>query len=708
MTLFFQRVFDGLANGSLYGALALAVVLVFRCTGRVNLAQGELATFGTYVSLVLTSPVGPAVAGTALAARLLPATPWPMWLAIPAAMVISAVLAAALERFVVRRIPERSPRTAVSLTVGLLLGLNAITTTIWSNRPRGYTSPFPSDPTDQFVFGTVRLRYATVGTWVTLLVVLALLRLLLVHTRFGLAFRAVSSSRMNSALNGVRVGRILTAGWALAAALGTLVGCLAASRLILAPDMMVRLLVYAFVAATIGGLSSPGGALLGGVLVGVGQSMIGGYVPGVDGVLAFPVLVGAMVVMLYLRPHGLFGERSVGDPSDEPGPAAPSAALAPARWTLAADAPIVRVGKVVVVVAGLAVAVVPAFALPFVEARLWTEVVATAVALWGLALLVGDAGRISLSHATFMGVGAYGTAIAASRYGVPPLAGISIAVIAGFVLGVAVGLPALRIRGQYLAMVTLCLAVIFPSLLNRFKWFTGGELGPRATELPREPSWFPLPDGRPFAWLHLIAVAIAVVVLAGLRSVRASRPGRAVRATAQHELAAAAMGIPATRIRALVFGLAAALAALAGSIIGIQTQAVTASRFGLFQSLALYALLSMWGAPSLLGATLAALSYVGTPWLAQQQGWTFGARGVPPDAPGGTAYLVWGIALVALTALTPDGIVPTLHRRLRRLIRIDDRTGSTPAGQPAVARRPAASPANRPNTDPLTRPVPPG
>lgn len=679
MVLFFQRIFDGLANGSLYGALALAVVLIYRCTGRLNLAQGELATFGTYVSLVLTSPVTPALAGTALAARFLPGTPWPRWLAIPAAMLVSAVLAALLERLIVRRVPERSPRTSVSLTVGLLLGLNALTTTVWGARQRGYTSPFPSNPSDQFLFGQVRLRYSTVGTWATLIVVLTLLRLLLVHTRFGLAFRAVSSHRVNSSLCGIRVGRVLTAGWALASAVGTLVGCLAAQRLQLTPDMMVRLLVYAFVAATIGGLSSPGGALLGGIIVGVGQSLLGGYMPGVDGVLAFPLLVGAMIVMLYLRPQGLFGERSVRDPSDEPAPELPPVAPRPPRWTIPATGASARVGRMVLLVGGLLVATVPALLFPFVEARLWTEVLATAVSLWGLSLLVGDAGRISLSHATFMGIGAYTTAIVASRYGVAPLAGIALAVLVGFVLGVVVGLPALRIRGQYLAMVTLCIAVVFPSMLNRFKWFTGGEFGPRATELPRAPSWVPLPDARPFAWLHLIAVVIACAVLLALRSVRATRPGRAVRATAQHELAAASVGIPATRYRALVFGLAAALAALGGSIIGVQTQAVTATRFGLFPSLALYALLSVWGAPSLLGATLAALTYVGTPWLAQQQGWTFGARGVPPDAPGGTAYLVWGLALVALTALAPDGIVPVLHRLVRRVIRVDDVAVGSPS-----------------------------
>ncbi len=188
-----------------------------------------------------------------------------------------------------------------------MLLVNAATTLFWRPAQRGYRSPFPNGTSDRFVFAEVRLRYTTVGTWATLLLVLALLHVLLFRSRFGLAFRAVSSNRQHSALCGIRVGRVLGGGWALAAALGTLVGCLVASRLLLTPSMMMRVLVFALVAAIIGGLASPGGALIGGVIVGVGESLAGGYIPHVDAVLAFPLLVLAMVVMLYFRPQGLFG-----------------------------------------------------------------------------------------------------------------------------------------------------------------------------------------------------------------------------------------------------------------------------------------------------------------------------------------------------------------------------------------------------------------
>ncbi|MFN0026131.1 MAG: ABC transporter permease [Acidimicrobiales bacterium] len=727
-SLLAQRVLDGLANGSLYGSLALAITLVYRSSGRVNLAQGELATFGTYLSLVFTTPATPALAGTMTAARWLPGAPWPLWAAIPAAVAFSALVGAGIERYVLRRVPARDGRAAISLTVALLLLINALTTNWFGSGSRAYPSPFPNDVTDQLgVFGA-RLRYTTIGTWVTLLVVMGLLYLLLLRTRFGLAFRAVSCSGANSELCGIRMGRVLSGSWALAAALGTLVGALAANRLVLTSNMMTRLLVYALVAATIGGLSSPLGALVGGILVGVGQSLLGGYVPRVDNVLAFPLLVLAMVVMLYVRPGGLFsppglrasaaaggvdgfgsgdadgagagaaGFRSAGgapgagwrsrlgltgrtrtaaDTAADPAagqashPATFAHAVAP-RWSIPARSPQWRVAKVVLALVALVAMVAPAFVFPYLEARLVAEVIATAVALWGLGFLVGDAGRISLAHATFMGVGAYTTAIVASRYDVHPFVGVLIAGVVGFVVGGALSLPAMRIRGQYLAMVTFALAVIFPSLLNRFKWFTGGELGPAPTDVPQPPSWLPLPESKTFAWLHIVSLAAAVALGWMLQNLRKGAFGRAVRASAQHEAAAAAMGVALTRVRTQTFAASTGLAAIGGAFVAVQTQAVTSARFDVMRSLALYAMVAVFGAGSLLSAVLASLALVGTPWLMTVLDISIGARGVPPDAPGGGAYLLWGLALVAVTVAAPQGLVPLLRRRFASVLQITD------------------------------------
>lgn len=305
--LFLQRILDGLSNGSLYGALALALVVVYQASGRLNLAQGEFGTFGTYVSLVLTSPASPLLAGSALAAKWLPGSPWPLWLSIIGAMVISAALAIVVERVIVRRVSTRDVRSAVSVTIALLLGVNAFARWYWVSRPRGYPTPFPNEPTDYMHLGGARLRYTTIGTWLTLLVLMGLLAFLVRKTKAGLAFRAVASNADNARLMGIRAGRVLSGAWGMAAAIGTLVGCLLASRLVLEPNMMIRLITYSFAAATIGGLSSPGGALLGGLLVGVGQSLVAGYIGVIGTTMTLPATVVVMVAVLCIRPWGLFG-----------------------------------------------------------------------------------------------------------------------------------------------------------------------------------------------------------------------------------------------------------------------------------------------------------------------------------------------------------------------------------------------------------------
>jgi branched-subunit amino acid ABC-type transport system permease component len=659
--LFLQRCIDGLANGSLYGALAVALVVVYKASGRLNLAQGEQATLGTYFSLVLSSPATPALAGTTLAARWLPGTPWKLGVAIAGAMVLSAVIAALIERLIVRRIPERLARSSVSVTIGLLLLLNALTTYEWKPVGRGYRSPFPNAPSDYVHIAGARLRYTTVGTWATFLVVLGALWLVLRFTRAGLAFRAVSSTRTNSELMGIHAGRVLTGGWALAGALGTLAGCLLASQLVLSPDMMVRLLVFGFAAATIGGLSSLGGALVGGLLVGVSQTMLGGYVGFIKGPLSLPTVLLLMVVMLAFRPHGLFGrrgtDRSFEDPLDV-------VALPTERrplFVLRRRSPAWRALAVVLGVVALVVVVVPPFLLPFIEANLWTRTVATTVVLWGLGLLMGPAGQLSLGHGAFVGLGGYATAVVITRYDWPAYVGIGLCALVGFFIGCVLGLPAIRIKGQYLAMVTLSFAVAFPMVIQRFSWFTGGSSGPPAGSNVRAPSWFPA--GEDQAWLHLLVTALALVVLFLLMNLLHSRVGRAIRATAQGDVAATAMGVNVVRTRTVVFGLAAALAAVGGGLLALNDRVVTTEQFDLFRSLALYTAIVFGGAELLSGALIGAVLLIAVPYVNAREGWK-----ISPN-------LIFGLLVLAGTALFPDGVAPRLARLLRRVVRVVDDTG---------------------------------
>ncbi len=675
MTLFVQRMLDGLADGSLFGALALALTIVYQGTGRLNLAQGEMGTIGTYLALVLSSSVSSRLAGTGIARQIVPFAPWPTWLAVVGAVALSALVGALLERLLARRVADRPVGSTVRVTVALLMLANAWATMNWS-RSGSFPSLFPSGADAYIGIAGARLRVATVGMWAVLLSLYGLLWLASRKTRAGLAFRSVAMAPGPSALAGIRVRRVWMGSWAVAAAIGTLVGVLSASRLVLSPDMMVRLLVFGFVAAAIGGFARPGGALIGGLVVGVGQSLIGGYGPATGETLSFPLIVVGLIVLLVVRPSitggGADGAGAGGGAAGGGGGAAATGAglrrspepgwrsavvrsaepqLGWLRWSARA-------------VAVAVAAALPAWFLPVVHARTWGQLVGTMVAFAGLAVLLGPAGGLSLGHAAFMGIGAYTVGIA-GRYGVHPVVGVALAALVGAAAGVIVGFPALRIRGQYLAVITFCVAVVLPNLVTLFRRFTGGDLGPPLITIPAAPAWFP-DGGRDHTWFHVVALAVAALALGGVHRLLGGSWGRALRATTDDAQAAASMGVPVARIRTSAFALATALGAMGGALLAVPQQAVTGSVLDPFRSLAAFALVLLCGVDSLAGPALAAALYVGTPWLLGTTGWALGAQGVAPDATGGGAYLLWGLALLVGTLVVPDGIVPAVRRLIVR------------------------------------------
>jgi branched-chain amino acid transport system permease protein len=197
------------------------------------------------------------------------------------------------------------------VTLGLFLILNSSAHRIWFGAPRQFRSPYPDPQRHAFRIDGATLPHATVAYWATLLAVIGVLWLLLRRTRLGLAFRTVSSNRESAQLVGVSVGRTLMLGWALAAALGTLAGIIAASnRGQFDANLMLPLLIYAFAAVTLGGFDSLGGAILGGLLVAIIETMAGGYLDFIGGELAQATALATIIVVLLFRPAGLFGTRT--------------------------------------------------------------------------------------------------------------------------------------------------------------------------------------------------------------------------------------------------------------------------------------------------------------------------------------------------------------------------------------------------------------
>ena len=311
MELLLQRCFDGMFTGAIYASLALAIVMIFRSTGLLNFAQGEMGLMGGYVALTLLSPAGATgigipIAGTALANKWIPGHPWPSWLAIIGAVIFGAFLGAVIERFIMRPLESRSELSQVNVTIGLLILINGIVFQIWGSFRRPLASPFPNDMVDYLAIFGARLRYTTIGVWAVLIVVILALGFLIKNTKTGLAFRAITSNRDGAALVGVPVGRTLTVGWAIAAGIGALAASLVGGAITLDPTTMLNMLIYAFAAATIGGLDSPVGAIFGGLVVGLTQSLAPPYL-GIPTELTLLPPLGAMILTLVVRPHGFFG-----------------------------------------------------------------------------------------------------------------------------------------------------------------------------------------------------------------------------------------------------------------------------------------------------------------------------------------------------------------------------------------------------------------
>jgi branched-chain amino acid transport system permease protein len=284
MRQFVVLTLNGVSAGMVYAAIALALVLIWRATRIVNFAQGAMAMFTTYIALGVIQTTGS------------------YWLGFGAAIGAGLVLGAVVERVLVRRVAQGPPLNAVILTLGLLLFLQAIVPMIYGGQIRSFPpavsyvglrigdTVIPYSPFDLFTLGSV-------------LVTMLLLYALFKFTSVGLQMRAAAFAPEVARLLGVRVGRMLTLGWALASAAGALAGVLVAPVVLLSPNSLDPVLVFGFVAAILGGLDSPVGALAGGLGLGLALSYVGGYV-GVDLETAGALLI--LIVVLMVRPEGIF------------------------------------------------------------------------------------------------------------------------------------------------------------------------------------------------------------------------------------------------------------------------------------------------------------------------------------------------------------------------------------------------------------------
>ena len=286
MAGFIQQVVSGLATGAIFASLALALVLIYRSTHIVNFAQGEMAMFTTYIAWELMD------SGLSY------------WPAFALTLLLAFGGGVGIERVLIRPVEQKSVLTIVIVTVGLLIVLNGLAPWIWGAEVKSFDSPFPNETID---VGGVAISTRDIGTFSVCIGTVALLWAFFNLTPLGLAMRAVAINRAASELMGVRTGWMLALGWGLAAAVGAVAGMMAAPTVFLDPNMMLTILIYAFAAAVLGGIDSPVGAIVGGLSLGVILNVLGAYVDFIGSELRLPSALFVLLVVLVIRPTGLFG-----------------------------------------------------------------------------------------------------------------------------------------------------------------------------------------------------------------------------------------------------------------------------------------------------------------------------------------------------------------------------------------------------------------
>ncbi|SDK69292.1 branched-chain amino acid transport system permease protein [Nonomuraea maritima] len=335
------------------------------------------------------------------------------------------------------------------------------------------------------------------------------------------------------------------------------------------------------------------------------------------------------------------GPTKVDDTTAAPAPARKRrSGTIPARWRWIALALL------------LAAAVYAPFQLvPFHVFQL-TMVLVYAVALLGLNLLVGHAGQISLGHGAFFAIGAYTSAVLVDRLDVPYLLTLPLAAAVAFLVGFGLGVPAMRLRGLYLALVTLAIAIFLVPLLKRFEELTGGSMGLTLPK-PVPPAWSGLAEDQ---WLYFLALGVAVLAFLVAASLLRSRVGRALHAVRDNEIAAEVMGVRLSSYKTLAFAWSAMFAGVAGCVYTWVIGFVSPDSFTVNLSITLLAGLVVGGLGSLSGPVLGGLFVMFVPSISQD---------INDAAPG----VIFGLLIILVMYVAPQGLAGLAGRLIKKIPR---------------------------------------
>jgi ABC-type branched-subunit amino acid transport system permease subunit len=586
-----------------YGVVALGVVLIYKGSRVLNFSQPYMGLFTAFLCWWMTSRT-----------RWLPfLTDTRPRFVVAAILSLGVIMLMAYgnERGVIRHL-EKAPRlVAVVATIAFATGFLGLTTALFarSEQQINYARRLPNLLPASFGFnvGLLRVTNAYMLTLIVVPVVAGAAAAFFKFTKFGVGIRAAAENSESAQLLGISVKTVSAFTWVTGAFLAGL------AALLIVPirgsldtsSLSTGLLVRSFAAALVGGLTSLPGAVVGGVAVGVGESLVAWRThnqPGTPEVMLFLIIIAVLV----LRPQGLFGQR---EQTEDKVAFIPSIRELPARlrrnpMSTRARATAVTVALMLVAAASLATG-------PTTNGTLITITIFAIIGV-SLTVLIGYAGQISLGHFALAGVGA----IAGSRmyeYGpVPFLLMLPAVVVVGMIVSLVIGLPALRIKGLYLAIVTIAFNVAAETYIFKHRVISRGSAGLDLSLPKLGPLDLRSDTNRP---LFFFCLAIFLTCVWVANNFKHTRTGRGFFALRENEKAAATFGVELTRYRLLAFALSGGMAALAGVLYGFRLGHISALSFPTERSLVLVSMVIIGGLGSLLGAALGSFLVVGLPLL---------------------------------------------------------------------------------------------
>jgi branched-chain amino acid transport system permease protein len=599
-----DHLINGIALGNIYALIAIGFALIFGVANLINFAHGSVFTWGAYIGWTLIVVLG-----------------WPWYVALGVAAVGCGLIGMAIERLALRPLAGGPPIAPLLSTVALSVVLDQTVERLWTADPRSLPAQVPAVV---FNLGGVRIGLPDLLIAAIGLTSAGLLWLFLTRTKLGWAVRATAQDRDAALQMGVDVDRIQSVTFGIASALGGVAGLLVGIYYNnVHPSMGFQAGLSGFSAAMLGGLTSVPGAVVGGLLLGIGESF---GVAVLGNTYRQMITFVVIILVLMFRPSGLFGEKS-------------ALAMDPGFGGFFATGRTFSPNWKWVVGIGIVALVAPLILDEPYFFRVLTVALIFAMLAMSLTLVAGQAGQVSLGHAGFFGIGAYTAAILTTRAGFSPWAALPLAALVAGVIGAIITYPALRVRGHYVAIATLGIGQIVAFTLLNWESLTRGPLG--ITNIPAL-SIFGISIVRP-AEFYYVALAAAALVALIIWQLSRSHLGRSFRAIREDETAALTCAIRADHYKTLVFGLSAAIAGLGGGLIAHFYGYISYDSFLARESILALTMVVLGGMSSVPGAFVGSLALIGIPELFR------------PLAD--YRYILYGILLLLVIRYRPRGLI---------------------------------------------------